>query len=116
MRAEDWLWVTRKEVEGPGVEIRMAFRGRALDVVKDMAREILKKKGGDDKILEKLDFVYKKDQLPDKYSELKKFLKIERKENEKMDEDIVTKSQQAESNFGNTILLIDIGIKVNTMK
>ena len=89
VRAEDWLWVTRKEVEGPGVEIRMALRGRALDVVKDMDRNVLKQKGGDIKIFEKLDSVYKKDQLLDKYSKMKAYLKIERKENEKMDEYII---------------------------
>ncbi len=61
----------------------MSLRGKPLGVTEEVNREKLKEKGGEKKILEKLDKVYTKDTLMENYGKIKYF-KIERESGEKM--------------------------------
>lgn len=83
-RVEDWLIVCKKEVEFPGLEIRMNLGGRAWEVTEDLDRDKLKGSGGEKFILDTLDKIYKKDTLMENYEKMKKYFKIKRESGEEM--------------------------------
>ena len=83
-QVEDWLIVGAKDIEYPGLEIRMSLRGKALAVTEELDRNTLKEKEGQKIILDKLDKVYKKDTLMENYGKMKKYFKMERGSAEKM--------------------------------
>ena len=83
-RVEDWLIVCKKEVEFPGLEMRMNLGGRAWEVTEDLDRDKLKGSGGEKFILEALDKIYKKDNLMENYEKMKKYFKVKRESGEDM--------------------------------
>ena len=95
-QVEDWLEICGEEVKFPGIEIRMSLKGKALEVTEGIAREELKKTGGERVILERLEGVYCKDTLMENYSKMKYYFKIERESSELM-RDFIIRYEKAES-------------------
>lgn len=86
MKVEDWMLITEGEVRYPGVVMRMALEGKALDIAMGMDRDELKKTSGGGILLDKLDGVYRKDKVMETYSKVRSYLKIERGEKETIEE------------------------------
>ena len=83
---EDWLWLTKGEVKGQGVVLRQHVKGKALDMVLNIEKDIIRGPTGGEAVLERLDEVYKKDKIWEKYGRARAFLKIERKSTESIGE------------------------------
>ena len=89
VKVEDWMMVVGENVKYPGLEIRMALEGKAGQVTRDLEREKIAGEGGEKIVLAKLDSVYREDKTISTYYKVRNYLKIERKEGEKMRDFIV---------------------------
>src|SRR5215469_5357384 len=89
IRIEDWLLVNEDQMKYPGLEVRLALRGRAYDAVEDIDREILKDRGGEKEVFRRLDKMYLKDSRMNKIEKAFEYFKIEKKAEETMKEFIV---------------------------
>ena len=86
MQVEDWLELEEEELKYPGLELRLALKGRALRLSENIMREDLKKKGGERKLLEILDKAYRKDKRINKILKIEEYYKIQRKDRESIKE------------------------------
>jgi hypothetical protein len=86
IKVEDWLLLSEGEVKYPGVEIRLGLEGKALEVGKEMERDVLKGPDGANELMEKLDKRYRKDKMMENYIKVRNYLKVERKEKEKIED------------------------------
>ena len=95
LKVEDWLLLAERTGETfLGVEIRMNLKGKALDVARNVGREVLKAKGGELTLLRKLDSVFKRDAVSEKYGKLTSYLQMERRKGEKV-EDYLNRYERA---------------------
>ena len=79
---EDWMWMTKDEVKGQGVIMRQSVKGKARQVVLDIEKEVIRGKDGGEEVLKRLDEVYRKDKVWERYDKALAYLSIERKRNE----------------------------------
>ena len=99
-RVEDWLSMvslgskpgTNKQL---GLQIRLSLEGKARELTECLDRKELEKENGHKIILKRLDEIYLKDNISEKYLSVKKFLKIERKPEESM-RDYLTRYEKYE--------------------
>ena len=84
MKVDDWMWLTRKEVEAPGMVIRQGLEGKALEATLDIEKKMMRSREGGERVLEKLDEVFKKEKVWEVYGRVVKYLKIEREKKESM--------------------------------
>jgi hypothetical protein len=85
-KLEDWLILEEGNIKYPGLEIRVALKGKAYDLCKDIDRKELMKEDGKKEILKILDKTFKKDGRLDKMEKAMKLYKIEKQKEETMKE------------------------------
>ena len=84
VKVEDWMLITEDVMKYPGIAIRMGLQGKAMDVAMGMERSVLRTKEGAEKLIEKLDSIYRKDNVLETYSKVRSYLKVERNSKEKI--------------------------------
>ena len=82
VKVEDWQLLSEAEAKYPAIEIRAALEGKAMEITKDIDRNLLKGKDGVKILMDKLKRVYKKDRLTELYGKVRKMLNIERNKGE----------------------------------
>jgi hypothetical protein len=88
-RVSDWIIMTKDGVPFQALEIRLSLQNNAYEAVREIERSELLGSGGVKTIMDKLDSVYKKDEMMDRMKKAVDFFSVKKSKEESMREYIV---------------------------
>ena len=89
-----WTKFTDLDVKKQGPALVMSLSGKALEAILELEDDILSSDSGVKRILEKLNTIYKKDELHEKFQDLENFESYKRSENSSIQEFLVEFDQR----------------------
>ena len=81
-KVEDWLHLSKKDVNMQGLIIKQGLDGKAYEAVMTVDKEVLRGPTGGEAVLKKLDELYVKEKIWDDYDRCMSYLHIRRKKRE----------------------------------